>query len=138
MALTAGRLVMIMPKPWKSSAVRIERSSQALDGTVGGDETLSLITRAYERFLEHAHRITDDSGCGCPPCSLLPGLGLKFVLRHGEYAIDRIAGLPELVGAEVILVTGCSRTRWVHSGATATTCSSRSNGHEPLVSSWRT
>jgi hypothetical protein len=91
---------------------------QALDGTVGGDETLSLITRAYERFLEHANRITDDSGCGCPACSLLPGLGLKFVLHHGEYAIHRIAGLPELVGPEVILVHRLLKnavgTQWGH------------------------
>jgi hypothetical protein len=77
---------------------------RAADGTVTGEETLSLITGSYERFVEHAARISGDGGCACPACSLLPGLGLKFVLHHGEYAIHRIAGLPELVGPEVILV----------------------------------
>ena len=88
------------------------------EGAVSARETLSLITRAYERFIDHADRITNESGCGCQACHLLPGLGLKFVVHHGEYAVHRIAGYPELVGAEVIvahrLLKNTVGTQWGH------------------------
>ena len=88
----------------------------ALDGAVEGEDTLSLITAAYEAFLEHASWISNDSGCSCPACNLLPGLGLKFVLHHGEYAIHRIAGSAELVGPDVIavhrLLKNAAGTQW--------------------------
>jgi hypothetical protein len=88
----------------------------ALDGTVGGEDTLALVTAAYEAFLGHARWISNDGGCSCPACNLLPGIGLKFVLHHGEYAIHRIAGTAELVGTDVItvhrLLKNAAGTQW--------------------------
>lgn len=91
---------------------------RAPHGAISGTGTLDRITEAYCRFVEHAGRINTQSGCRCPACGLLPGLGLKFVLHHGEYAVHEIAGSTELVGPEVILVHRLLKnavgTQWGH------------------------
>ena len=89
---------------------------QAFDGAVSGEDTLALISQAYEQFVDHATRINTNSGCSCPACDLLPGLGLKFVVHHGEYAVHDIAGRAELVGPDVIvahrLLKNAVGTQW--------------------------
>jgi hypothetical protein len=39
--------------------------------------------------------------CTCSACARIGGLGLKFVVHHGRYAIRRIGGRDELLGPDV-------------------------------------
>jgi hypothetical protein len=41
--------------------------------------------------------------CGCDACVSIGGLELKFVLHHGEYIVQSIAGHRELLGPEVTI-----------------------------------
>ncbi len=41
--------------------------------------------------------------CTCSSCARIGDLGLKFVLHHGEYIEQRIAGRDELAGPDVIV-----------------------------------
>ena len=36
--------------------------------------------------------------CTCSSCARIGDLGLKFVLHHGEYVVQRIAGREKLLG----------------------------------------
>ena len=41
--------------------------------------------------------------CTCDACARIDALGLKFVLHHGDYVVQRIAGREELAGPDVIV-----------------------------------
>ena len=41
--------------------------------------------------------------CGCDACVSIGGLELKFVLHHGDYVVQSIAGHQELLGPEVTI-----------------------------------
>jgi class 3 adenylate cyclase len=55
----------------------------------------------FTRLLAGAH---DQWTCSCDACSRIDDLGLKFVLHHGEYVLQRIVGREELAGPDVIVV----------------------------------
>lgn len=42
--------------------------------------------------------------CTCSACARIGDLGLKFVLHHGDYVVQRIVGREELAGPDVIVV----------------------------------
>lgn len=42
--------------------------------------------------------------CSCDACARIHDLGLKFVLHHGAYVVQRIVGREELAGPDVIVV----------------------------------
>jgi Protein of unknown function (DUF2652) len=65
----------------------------------------------YARFsatLEHTLRNTT---CPCRACRRAADLGLKFVLHHGEYIEQEIAGRSELTGTAVIVVHRLMKNR---------------------------
>jgi Protein of unknown function (DUF2652) len=41
--------------------------------------------------------------CDCDACLTVAGLELKFVLHHGEYVTQSVAGRQELLGPEVTI-----------------------------------
>ena len=55
----------------------------------------------FTRLLGGAH---DQWTCSCDACSRIDDLGLKFVLHHGDYVLQRIVGREELAGPDVIVV----------------------------------
>jgi hypothetical protein len=54
----------------------------------------------FTRMLAGAH---EQWSCTCEACSRINDLGLKFVLHHGEYVVQRIVGREELAGPDVIV-----------------------------------
>jgi hypothetical protein len=44
-----------------------------------------------------------ESTCACGSCARIQQLGLKFVVHHGQYITQRIAGHEELAGPDVIV-----------------------------------
>jgi hypothetical protein len=55
----------------------------------------------FTRMLGGAH---DQWTCACEACSRIDALGLKFVLHHGAFVLQRIVGREELAGPDVIVV----------------------------------
>lgn len=53
---------------------------------------------AYRARLEEADRLMP---CECDACRSISGLELKFVLHHGEFVVQSVAGRPELLGPDV-------------------------------------
>lgn len=75
-------------------AEKVSRPHTILDG----------VDDIYCRFAAALERIRLNTTCPCQACRRASDLNLKFVLHHGEYAEQTIAGGQELVGAPVIVV----------------------------------
>ena len=69
-----------------------------------GDPLLTVIARTYRAFRDRAITLRKGTPCLCRACEELPTLDLKFVVHHGDYVIQRVAGSKDLLGAAVTLV----------------------------------
>ena len=74
-----------------------------LDGMRGAAvlECLRACHAEFSRMLAGAH---EQWTCTCSACARISDLGLKFVLHHGSYIVQRIVGREELAGPDVIVV----------------------------------
>lgn len=77
----------------------------APDGSasVRGEAVTDSLRACYAAFAEKLDQGRAQLTCDCNSCSLVNGLGLKFVLHHGDYVLQRIVGREELAGPEVIV-----------------------------------
>ncbi len=69
-----------------------------------GETLLELVESTYTAFRdrrEAAHRRTT---CTCNACRNIPSLDLKFLVHHGDYIIQTVSGINELVGSDVNLI----------------------------------
>lgn len=74
------------------------------DKVARGETLLELIESTYVAFRDRrdaAHRRTT---CDCNACRAIPTLDLKFFAHHGDYFIQQVAGVKELVGSDVNLI----------------------------------
>ena len=69
-----------------------------------GETLMELIECTYLAFHDHADTAYRNTTCRCKACSAIPTLDLKFVAHYGEFMIQHVAGIPELVGSDVNLV----------------------------------
>ncbi len=74
--------------------------TDVLDGSALQD----TIEHCYVEFRRRLRDIGQASLCDCNACTYIPRLDLKFVVHHGVIAKQRMAGLEELVGRDVIVV----------------------------------
>ncbi len=65
---------------------------------------LELIDHTYLAFREKALALHHQTTCPCRACATLPSLDLKFMVHHGDYIIQQIAGIKDLLGTDVNLV----------------------------------
>jgi hypothetical protein len=65
---------------------------------------LELIDRTYLAFREKALALYSQATCPCKACRALPTLDLKFMVHHGEYLIQQVAGTRHLLGTDVNLI----------------------------------
>ncbi len=86
------------------------------DGVSQGQLLLEAIERLYCAFAATKAELQRDTSCGCNACRNTAQLDLKFILHHGEYALQTIGGRQELQGADVIRAHRLLKNR-----ATATT-----------------
>ena len=68
-----------------------------------GEAVLRCIDLCYQSFRSQIEAMEAALTCGCNACSLGINLDLKFVLHHGGYVVQPIAGRPELLGPDVNL-----------------------------------
>jgi uncharacterized protein DUF2652 len=65
---------------------------------------LELIDTTYLAFREKALALYSQATCPCRACRALPTLDLKFMLHHGEFLIQTVAGVSHLLGTDVNLI----------------------------------
>jgi uncharacterized protein YndB with AHSA1/START domain len=69
-----------------------------------GEALLELIEATYVAFKDRVEGIRRRTTCTCNACRAIPTLDLKFTAHHGDYIIQSVAGINELVGSDVNLV----------------------------------
>jgi len=69
-----------------------------------GPAVLECLRACHAEFTRMLAGAQDEWTCTCDACSRIEDLGLKFVLHHGEYVLQRIVGREELAGPDVIVV----------------------------------
>lgn len=74
--------------------------SDKFDGSLLQD----AIESAYYTFRKRLRNIEQATSCPCKACHGMQQLDLKFVVHHGQFIKQRMAGRDELAGSDVILV----------------------------------
>jgi hypothetical protein len=69
-----------------------------------GKSLLELIDQTYLAFREKALALYSQATCPCKACRTLPTLDLKFMLHHGEFLIQQVAGVGHLLGTDVNVI----------------------------------
>ena len=69
-----------------------------------GEAVLECLRACYGSFRERLAAAGSQWTCTCEACARIGNLDLKFVLHHGTYVAQSIAGHEELLGSDVNLV----------------------------------
>ncbi len=69
-----------------------------------GPDIVACIRACHAGFQQRLAEAKHVWTCQCGSCSVINGLGLKFVLHHGDYVIQGVAGREEMLGADVNVV----------------------------------
>lgn len=65
---------------------------------------LELVDQTYLAFRERALALFEQATCPCKACRALPTLDLKLILHHGEFVMQQVAGIRDLLGTDVNLI----------------------------------
>lgn len=68
---------------------------------VEGADLIACMRGCYASFREHLQRTENALTCDCDACVSGARLDLKFILHHGSYIAQTIAGSTELLGPDV-------------------------------------
>jgi hypothetical protein len=74
-----------------------------------GETILELIESTYKAFRDRQTDIKRATTCTCRACQNIPSLDLKFILHHGDYILQNVRGIREMVGSDVNLVHRLSK-----------------------------
>ena len=74
-----------------------------------GKSLLELIDQTYLAFRDKALALYSQATCPCRACRALPTLDLKFMVHHGEFVIQQVAGSKHLLGTDVNLIHRLSK-----------------------------
>lgn len=77
----------------------------APDGELGvdGQSVVDRLTACYEAYRARVDEARELMVCSCDACLSIGGLELKFVLHHGGYIVQSVAGRQELLGPDVTI-----------------------------------
>ena len=75
----------------------------AAEGELGvrGQSVVDCLTACYEAYRARLDEARELMTCTCDACQSIGGLELKFVLHHGEYIVQSVAGHQKLFGPDV-------------------------------------
>jgi class 3 adenylate cyclase len=68
---------------------------------VRGPAVLACLRSCHAAFQARLGEANAEWTCACNACARIGELGLKFVVHHGEYIVQQIAGREELLGPDV-------------------------------------
>ena len=66
-----------------------------------GPSVLACLAGCYEGYRARLEAARDLMICTCDACSSIGGLELKFVMHHGDYVVQPIAGRQRVLGPDV-------------------------------------
>jgi hypothetical protein len=69
-----------------------------------GETVLELVESVYVAFRDRQTDIKRGTTCTCRACQNIPNLDLKFILHHGDYVLQQVRGIREMVGSDVNLI----------------------------------
>jgi len=69
-----------------------------------GETILELIESTYVAFRDKQTSIKRATTCTCNACRNIPSLDLKFIAHHGDYIIQHVRDIREMVGSDVNLI----------------------------------
>ncbi len=69
-----------------------------------GKSLLELIDNTYAAFRDQAEELYGKAMCQCRACRAIPTLDLKFMVHHGDFIIQQVAGIKDLLGTDVNLI----------------------------------
>ena len=69
-----------------------------------GKSLLELIDHTYMAFRKQAEELYATATCPCRACAAIPTLDLKFILHHGDFIVQQVAGIKDLLGTDVNLI----------------------------------
>ena len=69
-----------------------------------GETILELMESTYVTFRDKQVSMKRATTCTCNACRAIPTLDLKFIAHHGDYIIQQVREIRELVGSDVNLV----------------------------------
>ena len=65
---------------------------------------LDLVDQTYLAFREKALALYSQATCPCQACRSLPMLDLKIILHHGDFVLQQVAGIRDLLGTDVNMI----------------------------------
>jgi hypothetical protein len=68
-----------------------------------GQSVVNRLTACYEAYRARLDEASELMTCTCDACLSIGSLELKFVLHHGEYIVQSVAGHQELLGPDVTI-----------------------------------
>ncbi|MDQ3004517.1 MAG: DUF2652 domain-containing protein, partial [Chloroflexota bacterium] len=74
-----------------------------------GKSLLELIDKTYLAFRDKAAALYAGATCPCRACKAIPTLDLKFMVHHGDFIVQSVAGIKDLLGTDVNLVHRLSK-----------------------------
>ncbi|HSL45180.1 MAG TPA: DUF2652 domain-containing protein [Anaerolineales bacterium] len=74
-----------------------------------GETMLELVESTYAAFRDRQTDIKRATTCTCKACQNIPSLDLKFILHHGDYIIQQVRSIREMVGSDVNLIHRLSK-----------------------------
>jgi Protein of unknown function (DUF2652) len=73
------------------------------------ESLLELIDVTYLAFRDKAVMLYEQANCPCEACKAVPTLDLKFLLHHGDFIVQQVAGIKDLLGTDVNLIHRLSK-----------------------------
>jgi len=65
---------------------------------------LELLDNTYLIFRDSAKALHEQATCPCKAYQAIPTLDLKFIVHHGEYILQQVAGIKELLGNDITMI----------------------------------
>jgi hypothetical protein len=69
-----------------------------------GKSLLELVDQTYLEFRDKAQNLYAHATCDCKACKAIPTLDLKFIVHHGDFIVQQVAGIKDLLGTDVNLI----------------------------------
>jgi len=69
-----------------------------------GETLLEFLENIYVAFRDRQVSMKRATSCTCLACQNIPTLDLKFIAHHGDYIVQHVGDIRELVGSDVNLV----------------------------------
>jgi len=74
-----------------------------------GDTLLEFMESIYVAFRDRQVSMRRKTTCTCRACQNIPSLDLKFIAHHGDFVVQNIGNVRELVGSDVNLIHRLSK-----------------------------